>query len=161
MKVLTSDSAPSARISWPFQRKVTPAALPTLATISRRARTEVWAGAMRVSWLTGCPSAVMEIQEFSVARMRSVRVGAVVSGDLGFDFAGVGRGASSLVSPEDFGIADIECGVVTVVVTGGCADGCGEVGDPGEVWGAGAEADAWAVCASWAAEELAEAVRRL
>lgn len=48
-KVLTSDSAPAAGISLPFQRKVTPAALPTLATISWLARMEVWAGAMSVS----------------------------------------------------------------------------------------------------------------
>ena len=40
-KVLTSASAPSAGISLPLKRKVTPAALPILATISRVARMEV------------------------------------------------------------------------------------------------------------------------
>ena len=73
-KVLASDSAPSAGISWPFQRNVTPAALPMRTVISREARTEVWAGAMRVSWLTGCPSAKTEIEEVSVARMTSFSV---------------------------------------------------------------------------------------
>ena len=70
-KVFTSASAPSAGISWPFQRKVTPAALPIRATISWAARTEAWAGAMRVSRLTLCPSAMMEIQEVSLARITS------------------------------------------------------------------------------------------
>ena len=80
MKVLTSASAPVGGISWPFQTKVTPAALPTLATTSRAARTEVLAGAMRVSFLTGCPSARMEIQEVSVARITRV------SGAVDFSF---------------------------------------------------------------------------
>src|ERR1700686_2188108 len=71
MKVFTSASAPSAGISLPFQRKVTPAALPILATISWLARTEAWAGAMRVSRLTVWPSAMREIQEVSLARITS------------------------------------------------------------------------------------------
>ena len=83
MKVLTSASAPSAGISWPFQRKVTPAALPMRATISWLARMEAWAGAMRVSWLTVWPSARTEIQEVSVARITSVRVGADFCGRFG------------------------------------------------------------------------------
>jgi len=86
MKVFTSAWAPLAGISRPFQRKVTPAALPILAMISRLAWTEAWAGAMRVSWLTVCPSAWTEIQEVSEARITSVRVAA--------DFAG---GATGLV----------------------------------------------------------------
>ena len=80
-KVLTSASAPSAGISLPFQRKVTPAALPTRATISRLARIEAWAGAMSVSWLTIWPSARTEIHEVSLARMTRFSEGA--------DFAGV------------------------------------------------------------------------
>ncbi len=87
MKVFTSDSAPSAGTSLPFQRKVTPAALPTLATISRLARTEVWAGAMRVSWLTFWPSARTEIQDVSVARITRVSVGADFCVVLVFDLA--------------------------------------------------------------------------
>src|ERR1700726_592089 len=71
MKVFTSASAPSAGISLPFQRKVTPAALPILATISWLARTEAWAGAIRVSRLTVWPSAIREIQEVSLARITS------------------------------------------------------------------------------------------
>src|SRR5579864_9254582 len=84
-KVLTSASAPLAGISRPFQRKVTPAALPILATISRLARMEAWAGAMRVSWLTCCPSAWTEIQDVSEARITSVKLAVV-------DFAGGGTG---------------------------------------------------------------------
>src|ERR1700719_4563328 len=80
MKVFTSASAPSAGISLPFQRKVTPAALPILATISWLARTEACAGAIRVSRLTVWPSAMREIQEVSLARITSFS-GAV-------DFAG-------------------------------------------------------------------------
>ncbi len=87
MKVLTSASAPSAGISWPFQRKVTPAALPMRATISWLARMEAWAGAMRVSWLTVWPSARTEIQEVSVARITSEKVGADFSGVLGVGLA--------------------------------------------------------------------------
>ena len=67
--VLTSDSAPWAGTSSPFQRKVIPAALPMRAMISREAWTVVLAGAMRVSCRTSCPSEVTEIQEVSVARM--------------------------------------------------------------------------------------------
>jgi hypothetical protein len=119
--VLTSASAPWAGISWLFQRKVTPAALPTLTMISREARTVVWAGAIRVSWPWGWPSAVTEIHEVSVARIVSVIVAAaadaisVAGGCAGFgvrervvtsflsssllaldDFAGVGAGADEL-----------------------------------------------------------------
>lgn len=75
----------------PFQRKLTPAALPTLATISREARKDVCAGAMRVSWLTAWPSAVMEIQEFSEARMTRVKgAGASAAGCGVVDCGGVG-----------------------------------------------------------------------
>ena len=86
-KVFASPSAPWAGISSPFQRKVTPAALPILATISRLARMEVWAGAIKVSWLTVWPSARTEIQEVSVARITSVRVAVAFSDGGGFAFA--------------------------------------------------------------------------
>jgi len=107
--VLTSDSAPWAGISWPFQRKVTPAALPTLATIWRVARMEVWAGAMRVSWLAGCPSAVTDIQEVSVARMTRVKDVAAAVGVVGFDggkvrtITSLSFVASSLLSSSSLG----------------------------------------------------------
>src|ERR1700679_1337063 len=51
-----------------------PAAFPARTTISREARTEVWAGAMRVSWTAGWPSAVTAIQEVSEARMTRGRL---------------------------------------------------------------------------------------
>ena len=72
-KVLASPSAPWAGTSWPFQRKVTPAALPTRATISRVAWTVVFAGAISVSCVTSWPSEVTEIHEVSVARMTRLR----------------------------------------------------------------------------------------
>jgi len=49
-----------------------PAALPTLMTSSRVAWKLVAAGAIRVSCVTGCPSELTEIQEFSLARTTSV-----------------------------------------------------------------------------------------
>ena len=51
-----------------------PAALPTLTTSSRVAWKLVAAGAIRVSWVTGCPSELTEIQEFSLARTTSVNL---------------------------------------------------------------------------------------
>ena len=116
MKVFTSDSAPSAGISWPFQRKVTPAALPTLATISWTAWTEVWAGAIRVSWLAGWPSERTEIHEVSVARMVRVRGAADLSAGLRFDLAKV-RTVTSLLSialalPGSAAMGDFAAGVL-------------------------------------------------
>jgi hypothetical protein len=127
MKVLTSDSAPWAGISWPFQRKVTPAALPTLATIWRVARMEVWAGAMRVSSLAGCPSAVTEIQEVSVARI--VRVSDAAAGDEG---RGVGEAAEFVAE------------IFPVAFAGwfaGAATGARGVAGFGDCWGCGVSAD--------------------
>ena len=136
-KVLTSASAPSAGISRPFQRKVTPAALPILATISRVARTEVCAGAMRVSWLTVWPSARTEIQEVSVARITSVSEGADFAGGCGFDFAN-DRMVTSFFSPAS------EAGVAAGAelaeggeVADAAACGGGELGVDGRGWGAG------------------------
>ena len=59
----------------PFSRKLTPAAFPAFTTISRLARTEVCAGAMRVSWATGLPSAMRETQVVCSARICTVKVG--------------------------------------------------------------------------------------
>jgi len=70
--VLASDSAPWGGSSSPFQRKLTPAALPTLTTSSCVAWKLVAAGAIRVSCVTSCPSEVTEIQEFALARTTSV-----------------------------------------------------------------------------------------
>src|ERR1039457_5352006 len=109
-KVFTSASAPSAGIFWAFQRKETPAALPILATISRVARTEAWAEAMSVSWLTVWPSARTEIQEVSVARITKVR-GAVGFAEGGGFFAR-GRTVTSLLSSASAGggVAGAEVG---------------------------------------------------
>ena len=89
MKVFASASAPWGGSSSPFQRKLTPAALPTLTTSSRSARKEVAAGAIRVSWVTSCPSEVTEIQEFSLARTIRVRAA-----------AGCSAGAATVVPKE-------------------------------------------------------------
>lgn len=52
-----------------------PAAFPAFTTISRLARTEVCAGAIRVSRATGLPSAMIKTQDVSAARISSVKVG--------------------------------------------------------------------------------------
>jgi len=57
---------------------------------------------MRVSWLTGWPSAVTEIQEVSLARMTRVRL-ADLSGALGLDLGKV-RTVTSFLSSL-FGVA--------------------------------------------------------
>lgn len=85
--VLTSDSAPCAGTSCPLKRKLTPAALPILTVIWREARTDVFAGAISVSCVTNCPSARTEIQEFSEARMTSVKVVDCLSEDLETDLS--------------------------------------------------------------------------
>jgi hypothetical protein len=92
--VFTSDSIPWAGISSPFHEKVTPAALPTLTTISRLARTVVWAGAIKVSCVTVWPSAVTEIQEFSVARITRLRADAVFAGGAAVRLVSVSDDAS-------------------------------------------------------------------
>lgn len=49
------------------------------------ARTEVWAGAIRVSWATGLPSATIEIQVVRAARIRKSK-GRVGLGAAGMTF---------------------------------------------------------------------------
>jgi hypothetical protein len=58
----------------PFSRKLIPAAFPALTTISRVARTEVCAGAIRVSWVMGLPSTVSEIHVVFSARINKVKM---------------------------------------------------------------------------------------
>jgi hypothetical protein len=58
----------------PFRRKLIPAAFPVLTTTSWLARTEVCAGAMRVSSATGLPSATIDTQVFLSARISKVKV---------------------------------------------------------------------------------------
>ena len=88
----------------PFSRKLTPAALPALTMISRVARTEVCAGAMRVSRATCLPSASIEIQVDFSARIKSVKEAggfaaaglAVFAADF-FGALGLGDGAGDFV----------------------------------------------------------------
>ena len=54
-------------------------ALPTLTVISWAARMAVLAGAIRVSWTTGCPSAMTAIQEVSDARILRVKTGGALA----------------------------------------------------------------------------------
>lgn len=97
----------------PFQRKLTPAALPTRTTNSRVAWNVELAGAMRVSCATSCPSEVTETQAFSVARITNVKF----SDD---DIAGFGVGA-----PKERIVTSPFFSTVTwfALVTGGAADG--------------------------------------
>src|SRR5690348_7398134 len=115
--VFTSDSAPWAGTSLPFQTNETAAALPSLTVISRVARTVVLAGAIRVSWLTSCPSAWTEIQEFSVARMTSVIVGAGLVAVAAF----AGMRTVTSFSTGVFPAGDVEW---VASVDGTCAAGC-------------------------------------
>ncbi len=67
-----------------------PAAFPAFTTISRLARTEVCAGAIRVSWATGLPSARIETQVVFPARIRRVKVaGGLGAGAVAFAAEGV------------------------------------------------------------------------
>ena len=86
----------------PLSRKLTPAALPAFTTISRVARTEVCAGAMRFSSATGLPSARIEIHVFSSARTSRVKVGVVVAMVGALVFAG-GLLAGRLAAVDDVG----------------------------------------------------------
>lgn len=58
----------------PFNSKLMPAAFPALTMTCPVARTEACAGAIRVSWATGLPSAVMETQLVSSARISTLKV---------------------------------------------------------------------------------------
>ena len=75
-----------------------PAALPARTTISRVARTEVCAGAIRVSRSRGWPSATTETQEGSVARISRLNVGGALATGAGAE--DLATGALSSESPE-------------------------------------------------------------
>lgn len=77
-----------------------PAAFPVLTTTSRVARTDVLAGAIRVSRATGWPSAMIEIQEVWVARITTVNLEGAL--DLGVDDCGFPAGR---FIPEMFAVA--------------------------------------------------------
>ncbi len=55
-----------------LKKKLIPAAFPALTTTSRLALTEVCAGAIKVSWATGLPSAVIITQVVFSARMTTL-----------------------------------------------------------------------------------------
>ena len=98
-----------------------PAAFPILTVICRDARTDVFAGAMSVSCVTTWPSARTETQEFSDARMTSVKVVGALSEDLAVDLSNLRTVTSpdSIVSPTGVEVvAGAGCGVET-----GCAAG--------------------------------------
>ena len=154
VKVLTSASVPSAGTSLPLNKKLTPAALPTLTTISRLARTEVCAGAMSVSSAGVWPSAEIETHEFSEARMISVMGVAGFAAALAF--AGKVRTMTSF-SSTGFVVVSV-CGLAGFVVV--VAVGIGEFGVAarGEVPGLGVvvEADVWLAVANTGADAGAD-----
>ena len=120
----------------PLRRKLTPAALPVLTTISWLARMEVCAGAMRVSSATGLASATMEIQAVFSARMSRVKVlgGFTEAGGLGFTLGRVAVAGDGFA--EGLLVAEA---VVDVAEDAGLEDGdaAGRVGDgPDSVVGA-------------------------
>ena len=120
----------------PLRRKLTPAALPVLTTISWLARMEVCAGAMRVSSATGLASATMEIQAVFSARMSRVKVlgGFAEAGGLVFTLGGVAVAGDGFA--EGLLVAEP---VVDAAEDAGLEDGdaAGRVGDgPDSVVGA-------------------------
>lgn len=88
----------------PFRRKLTPAAFPALTNTSWLARTEVCAGAIKVSSATGLPSATMETQVFSSARMSRVKVGGGFTAAAGVEVFASG----GLAVAEDTGCEDAD-----------------------------------------------------
>lgn len=124
--VLASASAPCAGISFPFHKNVTPAAFPTFTLISRFARKEAWAGAISVSSLTVCPSALTEIQEFSEARITRTKDGALA----GCALAGGAGGSAGCCAgvPPDAGLDAGFSGVVEVGLGDAVADAGCELG---------------------------------
>ena len=122
----------------PFSRKLMPAAFPVFTTISRVARTEVCAGAIRVSLATtGLPSAMRVIQVVSSARICRVkllggfaaaaRAGACGAGGLA---SGWGMEAAGLAAEPAADIAGD-----TELAAGAGAAGAGRVGGAGFVRG--------------------------
>jgi hypothetical protein len=93
-----------------------PAELPALTVISREARTEVLAGAMRVSLATGCPSAEMATQEVWSARMRRVNLGGA------FATAGGAGGFVTTTSVSGSGGAEL-AGAEFAIEDGALGDG--------------------------------------
>jgi hypothetical protein len=127
----------------PFNSKLMPAAFPALTTTSPLARTEVCAGAMRVSWATGLPSAVIETQLVSSARISTLKVldglaGAAeavlcpvlcwvagLAGDECAEGAAAAAADSAVIAPEE-GFADdtVPAGDVFPGFSGAGALGC-------------------------------------
>jgi hypothetical protein len=103
----------------PFSRKLTPAALPVLTTTSRLARTEVCAGAIRVSSATGLPSAVIETQLVFSARISRVNV-----------IGGFGTAARAVFFASGLatGAAGFAAGLVAAPFVDGMADAEGDAG---------------------------------
>ncbi len=91
----------------PFSWKLIPAAFPTLTMTSPLARTEVCAGAMRVSWVTGLPSATMETQVVFSARISRVKAagGAAAAAIVCWATAGVMPGEFAMGLFEELVVA--------------------------------------------------------
>src|ERR1700678_3120706 len=107
-----------------------PAAFPVFTTISLPARTAVWAGAIRVSWVTGLPSATIEIQVVSSARIRSVKGFAgldAAGGAANFATAGFAAAwfVAGFVAGFAGGVAKPAARFVWDCATGACKEGAG------------------------------------
>lgn len=122
-----------------------PAALPALTTISRVARMEVWAGAIRVSWVMGLPSAMSEIQVVSSARINRLRV---VSGFT------VAAGATAWVVVSLSGWDGLAMGLVAALAADATGDGFGDTGLAEGAGGAARVAGAEFVCGGEVAAEM-------
>lgn len=101
------------------------------AMISRLARTEACAGAISVSWLTGCPSAMIEIQEVSEARITSVRGRASAADtfeEAAFEEAAFADGALDIGGVPAFcgAIVRVAASLAAVFEPGEEVDGTGE-----------------------------------
>jgi hypothetical protein len=102
----------------PFSRKLTPAAFPALTTTSPVARTEVCAGAIRVSSATGLPSAMIETHVVFSARISKVK--------LAGGFAGAAGGVVFATGELAEATGGLAPGLLAGVVVDAVEDGAGE-----------------------------------
>src|SRR5271168_819972 len=120
-----------------------PAAFPVLTTTSRVARTEVCAGAIKVSWATGWPSAWIATQEVFSARISTVKV---LGGFAWAVLLAIGVAAGLLAGLVEGSVAAVEgfaAGLLALppaVLVDAFADAAGGVVAPE---GAGAGAAGW------------------
>lgn len=96
-----------------------PAAFPALTTTCPLARTEVCAGAIRVSWATGLPSAVIETQLVSSARISTLKVLAGAAGAAAVTSSAVGLAEDEFAGAA---VALVAADSVEIIAEEGLAD---------------------------------------